>query len=568
MNALLQTYESLLADISVKSGFSEIRGLWFDLDWVLNVAPKLEKQVLGVLEGRRSAVNLECPACLSRLMHRAFDSPEHLRWFRQLLLFCYKAAVPHETTKTEHTYQTWFDTNNGVGEFAALASKQVPAILQRARRHVHSVLYGLDHKGISPMHGPGASTTPKAKWKHRYLTIDNVYAYSDWYYLQNRSHLEEYEDLVDMELIEAKLIAVPKDSRGPRLICVHPAEAIWLQQGLRVELERVISRHRSSPGIWPKGRVHFDDQSVNGRLALESSLSRQFATIDLKEASDRVSDWLVQNLFGSYYKPFGCCRAQKIRIADGPQKGTIVDAHCYAPMGNATTFPVQSLVFWAISVAAMQINGFHQPDLAYVFGDDIIVPTEAFECVTNALESCGMLVNREKSFVDGFFRESCGVDAFKGVDVTPLRWKMSVDAGLRSELQSLSDLGQRLLTAGYFQTAACVYGILRRRLKLCNRDLFYTNNPDHGSIAQFTPLSSQAWKDAYWHKSLQKYVSPVYRFQDYPSSEGLRGWNHVLESILVQAGFNPLTPKSGARRLRSADVPRRQQLNRGWTELF
>jgi hypothetical protein len=36
---------------------------------------------------------------------------------------------------------------------------------------------------------------------------------------------------VHADIIEAKLIAVPKDSRGPRLICVHPAESIWIQQG-------------------------------------------------------------------------------------------------------------------------------------------------------------------------------------------------------------------------------------------------------------------------------------------------------------------------------------------------
>jgi hypothetical protein len=37
------------------------------------------------------------------------------------------------------------------------------------------------------------------------------------------------------------------------------------------------------------------------------------------------------------------------------------------------------------------------------------------------LESFGLKINRDKSCVGGFFRESCGMDAFKGIDVTPVR---------------------------------------------------------------------------------------------------------------------------------------------------
>jgi hypothetical protein len=95
---------------------------------------------------------------------------------------------------------------------------------------------------------------------------------------ESKGRIMEKTDIV------AKLTAVPKDSRGPRLICVHPKEAIWIQQGQRLKLEAAITSSNLT-----KGRINFTDQTVNGGLALESSKSGRLATLDLKEASDRIS---------------------------------------------------------------------------------------------------------------------------------------------------------------------------------------------------------------------------------------------------------------------------------------
>jgi hypothetical protein len=58
-----------------------------------------------------------------------------------------------------------------------------------------------------------------------------------------------------------------------------------------------------------------------------------------------------------------------------------------------------------------------------VYGDDIVVHSADAENAMHILESFGFVVNRDKSFVKGFFKESCGVDAFHGVDVTPVRFR-------------------------------------------------------------------------------------------------------------------------------------------------
>jgi len=560
MHAIEHTYISLLADVANLTGFSEIRGSYYGLQWCLNEAPKLEKYVLECVESGVELDKDRFPDGLQRLASGSLSDPYKMRYLRQLLLFCYKALVTHDLKTTEKAFHNFVETNASIGKYSTDLARVSPYLLDRARRHVQSVLYGFNEKAIKPSHGPGAVTTSKEKWQFRYDTIDYVYPYSDWFYLyNNKEHLSQYDDLIHGEHIEAKLIAVPKDSRGPRLICVHPAESIWIQQGLRRELERTISARRASFGPWPCGHVHFDDQSVNGKIALLSSRSRRYATIDMKEASDRISETLVQILFGRKYRAFGSCRAQKFRIPRlGSYQNLVGNIYSYAPMGNATTFPVQSLVFWAICVASMQYHGFHQPGAVFVFGDDIIVPSECAEVVINDLESFGLLVNRTKSFWRGAFRESCGVDAFNGVDVTPVRWKTTTDAEHTMGLQSLSDIAMRLRIAGYEEAAVSTYYTLRRRLGArFGERLFLTNNRSHGGIAEFTFNDASVWADAYWHRNLQWYHSRVWRLNALPNLGEVRGWNHVLESVcsLERTGRGSVPDRS---------LSRGTRLNRGW----
>lgn len=559
MHVIEHTYVGLLADVALQSGFSEIRGSYEGLHWCLNEAPKLEKLILEAAETSKKLDESVFPVWLRRLARESLVDPQKMRLVRQLLLFCYKAYVTHNTQTTERSFTAFFSTNSEVGKFANSLSRVSPYLLDLARRHVQSVLHGFREKALEPSHGPGAVTTSKERWLKWYPSMEYLYPYSDWFYLYfNKDHCSQIEEAVEETHIKAKLIAVPKDSRGPRLICVHPAEAVWLQQGLRRELERVISLRRSAKGPWPSGRVHFDDQSINGSIALISSRNRKYATLDMKEASDRVSDVLVQILFGRKYKYFGCCRAQKFYVPHlGSLRNLTGDIHCYAPMGNATTFPVQSLVFWAICVASLQRHGFHQPGAVFVFGDDIVVPSEYAEVVINDLESFGLLVNRTKSFWRGAFRESCGVDAFNGVDVTPVRWKTTLDAEHLTGMQSLSDMAMRLRIAGYEEAAAISYQTLAKRLGRRGFQLFSTNNRNHGGLAEFVQRDSVVWRDAYWHSDTQQFVSPVLRLKEYPHKRTSHDWNHVLESVLS------LT-RTGRSSIPDRSVSRRTRLDRGW----
>jgi hypothetical protein len=569
MNILHDIYNALLADVSKSSGFSEIREPWTEMQWVLHEAPKLEKHVLEAVENDL-LIDLErFPVQLRRLARRSLVDPLCMRSLRQLLLFCYKAEVDYTDAQISAAYASFEATNREVGEFGKSLIRQSPRLLNNARRLCQAVLHKVRPKDIIPKHGPGASTTPKWQWTKLFTTIEALYPFSDYFSLQGGDGYERWDELMHDDQITAKIQAVPKDSRGPRLICVHPAESIWIQQGLWLELARAIELTRRYD-CWPRGHVRFFDQDPNGLIALRSSLSGIYATIDLREASDRISETLVQVLFGPYYKYFGCCRAQKYRIGDSEP----LDLHCYAPMGNATTFPVQSLVFWAICVASLVDQGYKNPNRVFVFGDDLIIPSDACPRVIFDLESFGLSVNRTKSFWRGAFRESCGVDAFNGIDVTPLRWKTRMIPSTLEDLQALSDLAMRFRIAGYEEAARVSYRHLAQLLKqatirrcpsgplrgrLLWSKLFKTNNIDHGGIAEYV-LPSAGALYTYWHKDYQLWVTPLIRVEAVEPRGSTHHRNDVLESV---CSLEHTARSHVPQRL----APRRVRLKRGWTRL-
>jgi hypothetical protein len=279
----------------------------------------------------------------------------------------------------------------------------------------------------------------------------------------------------------------------------------------------------------------------------------------MKEASDRLSSKLVEILFGDQYKYFDACRAQKYVVLGKNREVLIEDEiHSYAPMGNATTFPVQSLVFWAICVASLQRQRHRLPGAVFVFGDDIEVPTECAQGVIDDLESFGLLVNKEKSFFNGFFRESCGVDAFNGTDVTPVRWKSDFDSEGLHGMQSLSDLAMRLRLAGFEEAASTAYNCLHKQMrKRYNVRVGYTNNVDHGGIAEYTTNSYLTWKDAFWVSSTQNWANRVWRLQAKAYGGKAPNWNSVLESICsLEQNARSNVPVRPA--------PKRVKLTLGW----
>jgi hypothetical protein len=130
----------------------------------------------------------------------------------------------------------------------------------------------------------------------------------------------------------------------------------------------------------------------------------------------------------------------------------------FASMGSALTFPVQSIVF---AIIAIGVGSYLHPrrDLASiaqevrVFGDDIIVPVDWVALLRSILERVGLKINESKTFSEGNFRESCGMDAFMGHDVTPayLRWP-STELVHRSAVGYVA-VSNNFFSKGFWHTA-------------------------------------------------------------------------------------------------------------------
>lgn len=333
--------------------------------------------------------------------------------------------------------------------------------LQVAKALLRRVLCNFDPWDIVPRHGPGAVSTGEKQWekmefKRFFAQLDSVFSYADYFFVGTSHIVDEYATLQGLQdglVPQAKVCLVPKDSRGPRLISCEPLEIQWIQQGLHRSLVSHIEHHPLT-----RGSVWFTDQTPNREAARKGSISGELATLDLKEASDRVSLALVKELFPEHLIPaLMASRSEATRLPDG----RLLKLKKFAPMGSALCFPVMALTIWAIIAARFIRRYGYTPsrvgDSILVFGDDVIVPTAQAADAIDALESVGLLVNRSKSFLTGHFKESCGLDAFYGEEVQPVRIK-TVWTSYRSASSYASwiEYSNALFRRGYVRTARLI----------------------------------------------------------------------------------------------------------------
>jgi len=221
-----------------------------------------------------------------------------------------------------------------------------------------------------------------------------------------------YETVPVIAEYPAKVILVPKNSGGPRLISCEPLENQWIQQGLG----EAIVRHVETQPL-TRHNVHFTDQEPNRRGALIGSIDGRYATLDLKEASDRVTVGLVRLLFPEpLLEHLLAVRTTSTVLPSGQ----LQNLDKYAPMGSALCFPVMALTIWALLTARFRDDA-HARQSMLVYGDDVIVPGYQALNAISTLEAFGLAINRAKSCFTGRFRESCGKDSFKGTCCTPVK---------------------------------------------------------------------------------------------------------------------------------------------------
>lgn len=354
----------------------------------------------------------------------------------------------------------------------------------------------IDDTILLPKHGPGYVSEgfldPIDKNDHLSIDPRTRYAFRTGSFGRtgvDRASLEPFLGRRDQEQV-AKLKLVFKDIKTMRSICMEPASRMYLQQ----EVARWLldAMERSPIALM----VDLTDQTINQEMAKAGSCTQTCDTIDLSAASDRVHIDLVKRIFPPkilYY--LLATRTNRVRVPDG----SIVTLQKFAPMGSALCFPVQCVVFSACVLLAYLEQHYGQDscdsntnDWYYlghirefiarmpsdpweyssrllrprVYGDDIICDTRVTDRVLNLLTLIGLKVNAQKSFTsDQMIRESCGIYAYNGTDVTPLRFRIPIYRAKQLDVTAYASfIGSinRARDMGYSHVASAQLALLRR----------------------------------------------------------------------------------------------------------
>lgn len=411
-----------------------------------------------------------------------------------------------------------FGEYNGKHTEMYAATVPLETVLLNASKLVKRVLSGSDPREISPSHGSGVSAcgTPL---RARYTTpqyidkINRIWDMSAYYFASPTAFCDKMDEYMQRTNVDpcAKVLLVPKDARGPRLISCEPKETMWIQQGLMDLLYRTIEGHPLT-----RGCVNFTHQWINQLAARDGSFAAMqshhtiqltalaqelsglseltpsadrsnaisevqalieqlcnrharskdqavsdtlfpnyplqdnsehsvaVATLDLKDASDRLSLDLVKRLYPrNWVAALEACRSESTRLPDG----RLVAMCKHAPMGSAVCFPVMALTIWSL-LTAIAPRCSHEHILVY--GDDIVVPTYLVPSAMLVLESVGLLVNRSKSFTRGLFRESCGEEYYAGCRITPVRLRAVPNDDVESMMSCMA-FSNNMLKSPYLE---------------------------------------------------------------------------------------------------------------------
>ena len=338
----------------------------------------------------------------------------------------YKKLSPHRKPSQEQIQaasKKFLEVNRNLpdGEFVWVSENEAEACFyDYFRGHVNNALQtqspdGIEYEdlvlGMTP--GPGSAQKADSRTWHTKL-FGSVMSYTD------ESLISLYRTAVSnsdswsiaeklrserfgfTEVRGGKLFFVLKNVDEARTCCTEPLLNLLIQQGIRGFLTRRLKEYFG---------INLESQpAVNRRLAMLGSRDSSYGTMDLSSASD--SNGL--SLFQAVVAPSRIKRwitAARCEVAVLPD-GHIEKLRMVSTMGNAFTFPLMTVL---LSSAVRACLDLMDPDGTFsVFGDDIVAPVKVFPFLAKMLKKLGYLVNDDKSFSSGPFRESCGHDYFNG----------------------------------------------------------------------------------------------------------------------------------------------------------
>lgn len=310
---------------------------------------------------------------------------------------------------TNSTFRAW---KKGVFQFSPL----VEAVLHGASRKISTLLddcglLDLSVADLRPRFGPGGTTQVPKKNASPWMKLGVASACSANFPVEEAiAAYPGFSGMLDggvaeMPIHHGKLQFVPKNAKTDRSVMTEPALNGAFQNGLGDLLARALTRVG----------IDIRDQSANQRAAMYGSISGALATLDLSSASDTISLGLVEHLFPSVFFDL----LMSLRTETCVYGSDVLRLAKISSMGNGFTFPLETMVFWALAQATVDHIGCVRKRTR-VYGDDIIVDSAAFESLCTVLLALGFTPNAQKSFAAGPFRESCGADYHLGINVRPV----------------------------------------------------------------------------------------------------------------------------------------------------
>lgn len=266
-----------------------------------------------------------------------------------------------------------------------------------------------------------------------------------------------------------RVTTVSKDATKDRTISAQPTGSVFVQKGPGQFIRRRLKKH---------ARIDLNSQANNQELARLASITGEFATEDLRSASDTVSKLLVFELLPyDWSELLDQLRCREYMLPDG----SIHRYEKFSCMGNGFTFELESLIFYALSWATVRYCNLKGPTLVY--GDDIIIRSAAHTQLIEVLTWCGFEINTKKSHHVGYFRESCGSHYWNGSDVTPVYQKELLHTNKRILREEVYRCANRIVRLAYRRGH---FLWLDEKLKRCWRQVRRLIKNEH-----FVPLSSE-----------------------------------------------------------------------------
>lgn len=420
--------------------------------------------------------HLETPQETWLSFKRKVSGEIHYKWIFPMVEKLYSSpAKAIQWLAFDERLQTTTDTDisKEISDYiqyeAVLAGQAYPqSITSKLQQIVEDWLIDCEpaHATPEPQFGPGATATT-----HRVSAVDKEILMRSDFQTQELFCETFFRDKDEFDPSDPeqsgsrrnRIIFVPKNALKHRIISAEPVWLTWYQQMLKNLLFDYVEKH-------PRMFTWFSNQENSRDLALRGSIDGNYSTIDFSSASDSNTATLVDEITShtSVHDLLMDTRSIEAEMPDG----TVIPLEKFAPMGSATCFVILDITLLAVcELAVRTVKGRMGTKRDYVvYGDDVIIRTELVPTFTDLCNQLHFDINQEKSYCTtsgNIYRESCGIEALNGVDITPLRYSRFQDPVYTRSArvdqtfwESTVDLINRLQLKGFGNTRSACTSIL------------------------------------------------------------------------------------------------------------